>query len=203
MFLVTWSGLLDEVYDVSQFDFFFSWSLWYTKDWKLFSEFVSVFDVFVSSSPLLFVLCFFLEWISPCFWLPFSGLSDVNIYYFFFVWVCSVVLDFRACQYFGFLGLGYFSAVLILPLLLLTVLTPDFGLYLKDVKFSNLCCCKSFFGFSFIECYNVLCLFVIIFFKLLFWHRFGLISCCFGFFILSCHNMPPSISLTRYICYVA
>ena len=120
-----------------------------------------------------------------------------------FVWVCSVVLDFRICQYFGFLGLSYFSSVLILYLLLLTVLTPDFGLYLKDVKVLKLCCCKSFFGCSFIECYNVLCLFVILFFKLLFWDRFSLISYCFSFFILSCHNMPPSISLTRYICYVA
>ena len=181
---------------------FWSWSPWYTKDWKLFSEFVFVVDVFVSSSPLFFVLCFFLERINPFFGLPFDGLSDVNISYFFFVWVCSVVLHFRACQYFGFLGLGYFSAVLIISLLLLTVLTPDFGLYLNDVKFLNLCCCKSFFGCSFIECYNVLYLLVILFFKLLFWDPFGLISVCFVFFILSCHNMLPSISLTGYIGYV-
>ena len=150
------------------------------------------------------VLCsLFLSWTNkPFFGLPFDGLTDVNISYFSFVWVCSVVLHFRACQYFGFLGLGYFSAVLIISLLLLTVLTPDFGLYLNDVKFLNLCCCKSFFGCSFIECYNVLYLLVILFFKLLFWDRFGLISVCFGFIILSCHNMPPSISLTGHIGYV-
>ena len=179
---------------------FCSWSPWYTKDWKLFLEVC----ICVRCVCFFFaiVLCFFLERISPFFGLPFDGLSDVNISFFFFVWVCSVVLHFRACQYFGFLGLGYFSAVLIISLLLLTILTPDFGLYLNDVKLLNLCCCKSFFGCSFIECYNVLYLLVILFFKLLFWDRFGLISVCFGFFILSCHNMPPSISLAGHIGYV-
>ena len=105
------------------------------------------------------------------------------------------ILNLRACQYFSFVGPGCFSAALILSPLLLTVLTADFGLYLKDIKFLKLCCCKSFFGCSFIGCHNVHCFLLILF-----------LSCCseivlvllvYGFFILSCHNIPLSISLTR------
>ena len=82
-----------------------------------------------------------------------------------FVFSNVFVLDLRACQYFGFVGLGCFSAVLIFSPLLLTVLTPDFDLYLKDVKFLDLYCCKGFFGFSFIGCYNFHYFFVIFFFS--------------------------------------
>ena len=82
-----------------------------------------------------------------------------------FVFSNVFVLDLRACQYFGFVGLGCFSAVLIFSPLLLTVLTPDFDLYLKDVKFLDLYCCKGFFGFSFIGCCNFHYFFVIFFFS--------------------------------------
>ena len=82
-----------------------------------------------------------------------------------FVFSNVFVLDLRACQCFGCVGLGCSSAVLIFSQLLLTVLTPDFDLHLKDVKFLDLYCCKGFFGFSFIGCCNVHYFFVILFFS--------------------------------------
>ena len=105
------------------------------------------------------------------------------------------VLDFRACQYFGFVRLGCSSAVLIISSLLLTVLTPDFGLYLKDVKCLNFCYCRSFFGCTFIECYNVHYFSVIFFFQLLLWDCFGFISVCFSFF----HSVLPQYATLYFM----
>ena len=110
-----------------------------------------------------------LFWTSIC-W---AEWSEFFIYFFLYgfvpLWLVEFVssnvfvLNLWACQYFSFVGPGCFSAALILSPLLLTVLTADFGLYLKDVKFLKLCCCKSFFGCSFIGCYNVHYFLVILF----------------------------------------